>query len=702
MQRKFTFSLVVSSLLAGALYADTNAMSQNSTNAENNATGGGALTDIRTYQLGAVEITAPQQVDFNPTAVVVSRKDIEKTASTNMGHALRFTPGVFFVSNVGRDIIYIRGQDEDQIGYYLDGIPINDGYRRRASSYTYFDSFSTWGLSEISVSKGYTSPAFNALSQGGAINMITGIPTKDLEVDLGYTFIADNENRVNLRLGRNLGDTYFQILYSQMDRKSLNYSYDYAVDLNSLNAFDIPNTQKKFRVLHLKYGWMPNANHDYSVNFRYQKQKFDYWWNWINYDATTLYILGTSRFNDFVSLDSKVYYHMNLNATLDSAKYDDYTTGLVESVKLDFSQNQNLKVGVNVKHDSHKHIDNDLQDMTRVHFQTLNSSAFAEYALKFNDMFRFVLSSSYDRSDGLNIRQRQVTGSGTSKTASEMKKQKNLHMQGWSLQGILYMQPIDPLLLHANVGKKTNLPHIGKLYGDTYGQNAPSSNLRSESAINYELGADFNYKIAELGTMQWGITGFYNDLTDMMISTYTDGSQCENPFTSGGNSYCWQYQNADTGYIYGGEVFIKQGFWADKFVLGANWSYTQRKSYNYDNNGNRISTTEFVSHPRQNINLNVLLAPRKEYDVSLSGSVQTSRYARVGNGTDANPYDYVRIPTVVYFDMIANYYIKENFKLSLGAYNLFDRNYNYSSSQTSAAAGGLPGRRVFTSLEYRY
>lgn len=398
--------------------------------------------------------------------------------------------------------------------------------------------------------------------------MITGIPTKDLELGLGYTFVADNENRVNVRLGRNLGDTYFQILYSQMDRKSLNYGYDYAVDLNALNAFDIPNTQKKFRVLHLKYGWLPNDNHEYSVNFRYQKQKFDYWWNWINYDAATLYLLGTSRFGDFLSLDSKVYYHMNLNATLDSAKYDDYTTGLVESVKFDFSQNQNLKVGLNVKHDSHKHIDNDFKDLTRAHFQTLNSSAFTKYALKINDIFRFVLSGSYDRSDGLSIRQREISGRSPNKTASEMKKQKNLHMQWWSLQGILYVQPIEPLLLHANVGKKTNLPHIGKLYADSYGQNAPSKDLRSESAINYELGADFNYKFDEVGTMQWGVTGFYNDLTDMMISTYVDKSECEAGRDSTA-TYCLQYQNADTGYIYGGEAYAKQGFLGDKLTLGA-------------------------------------------------------------------------------------------------------------------------------------
>lgn len=317
-------------------------------------------------------------------------------------------------------------------------------------------------------------------------------------------------------------------------------------------------------------------------------------------------------------------------------------------------------------------------------------------------MFRFVLSGSYDRSDGLSIRQREITRSGTGKTASEMKKQKNLHMQGWSLQGILYVQPIEPLLLHANVGKKTNLPHIGKLYGDSYGQNAPSKDLRSESAINYELGADFNYKFDELGTTQIGVTGFYNDLTDMMISTYVDKSECE-AGRDGTATYCLQYQNADTGYIYGGEAYAKQGFLGDKLTLGATWSYTQRKSYNYDNNGNRTTTTEFVEHPRQNINLSALIAPRKEYDIALNGSVQTSRYARVNLGTSAAPiYDYVRIPTVVYFDVVANYYLKNNFKLSLGAYNMLDRNYNYSSSSTNASAGGLPGRRVFAGAKYRY
>lgn len=84
--------------------------------------------------------------------------------------------------------------------------------------------------------------------------------------------------------------------------------------------------------------------------------------------------------------------------------------------------------------------------------------------------------------------------------------------------------------------------------------------------------------------------------------------------------------------------------------------------------------------------------------------MQTSRYAQVAlreNNTIIG-YEYVKIPTVVYVDVVANYYLKDNLRLSLGAYNLFDRNYNYSSSTSTASQGGLPGRRVFSSIEYKY
>ncbi len=56
----------------------------------------------------------------------------------------------------------------------------------------------------------------------------------------------------------------------------------------------------------------------------------------------------------------------------------------------------------------------------------------------------------------------------------------------------------------------------------------------------------------------------------MMIEVRTDASNCSYPLGSWTDKYCYQYENADTGYIYGGEAYAKQGFFNDKFVLGAN------------------------------------------------------------------------------------------------------------------------------------
>lgn len=377
--------------------------------------------------------------------------------------------------------------------------------------------------------------------------------------------------------------------------------------------------------------------------------------------------------------------------------YDDYSIGLTETLKFDFNKNQNLKLGIMSKNENHEGRKVTSNRLDR-DWSVLNSSVFTEYALRANDMFRFVVSGSYDRHDGLRV---IIVDSAT----NAKNKQSNKHAWGWTLQGILYFQPVKPLLFHANVGHKTNLPKIRGLYGGLDENYVENENLSSESLMNYEVGGEFNHEFKDFGTTSLGATAFFNDINNAIGSYRVDSSLCSAPNGTVPNQYCLQYQNVDSGYSYGGEVFAKQGFFGDKFTLGANWSYIQRKTYNRDNYGNRTYTTEFTTHPRQNINLSALIAPRKEYDIALNGSVQTSRYAKmpVRDATNAIiDYDYVKIPTVVYADLVANYYLKDNLKLSLGAYNLFDRNYNYTASTTGASAGGLPGRRVFAGFEYNY
>lgn len=146
-----------------------------------------------------------------------------------MAHALRFIPGVFYMPySSGKSSVFIRGFGEEATGFYFDGIPINDIYEGNAAGATDLTPFFAFGLSEIQVSKGYTSPTFSSGKMGGALNMVTSRPKDKLEVRAGYMFIANNEHRINAQVGSNWGNQYFQLTYSYMQRKSLNYSYDYS------------------------------------------------------------------------------------------------------------------------------------------------------------------------------------------------------------------------------------------------------------------------------------------------------------------------------------------------------------------------------------------------------------------------------------------------------------------------------------------
>jgi iron complex outermembrane recepter protein len=694
---------------------------------------------INTYQLGTVEVTAPRQPDENPTVVTVSADDMKKQGSRDAAEALRFTPGVFYMpSNTYPGTVYIRGFTEEETGFYFDGIPINDIYAGNSSGDTDLTPYTTFGLSAIQVSKGYTSPAFSGGKMGGALNMVSSVPVRNLEVNLGYKFIANNEHRINAQVGRNLGNQYFQLTFSRFDRKSMNYSYDYS----GMGPVDIEGTEYKSYMLMGKYGFYIGDNHEYSLNFYHQHAKrgdgvtmFTYPF----YDKTTFYVLGDSKFSDMVSLNSKVWYHMNMNqsagkwsrATANpnttgkaagktrvmvsgwgvavgtvynpdptnydngyywawSGKYNDHSIGITETLKFDFSENQNLKIGFMVKNESHEATDWD-SDYKKRDWQVLNHSYFAEYALRANDMLRFALNASYDRHDGLNVRNRERDDLGKWLPLSHAE---NKHLWGWNLQGIAYFNPVEALTFHANVGHKTNLPKIRGLYSEDEGTFVKNSDLTSESLINYEVGVDFGYVFGSVGTASYGATAYFNDISNMIVTLdVSDNTRC----AAGAN--CIMFDNAYDGYSVGGEVYAKQGFFGDALTLGVNWSYLHRRSSisKSRGEGTKGSDREFTTHPRQNINMLVQIAPSRDYDINLVGSVQTSRYAYVNVAEG-----YVKLPTVVFFDLTTNYRLTKRLSLTAGAYNLFDRNYNYETSYADAVAGGFPGRRVFAGFEYNY
>ena len=658
-----------------------------------------------TYDLGRIERTVTTSPDNNTTVSIITSEDIANNGAQNVAEALRHTQGVFIQSASGprgEPTIGIRGYSTTHIGLFVDGIPVHSIYDRQ----TDWAQFSSFGVSEISVSKGYTSPLYGANTLGGSVNIITSKPLDKLEIYGGYSFISNNEHRLKAQVGSNLGQWYFQVGYDFTNRDSLNLSSNFKpTTLQPHNKKIGSNYQN--HTLRAKVGYEPNENHEYSLNFIYQKgdkggligasgDKQNLW-EWPQYDKITLYVLGNSRFNDMVSLNTKLYYDSFYNilkvvgawngSSIGEAQwaqskitpnqpytstYDDYSLGLIETVDFAFGENIDFKVGLNLKQDTHRNTNE--RTTTSNGFvkekddqRDISTSIFAEYAQRINDWFRFALSGSYDRNDMLKV---------ISKNTSD----KTYSLQGWTLQGILYFDINDYWTIYLNAGKKSKIPTLKDRYSTTWGNRVPNPNIAPESAINYEIGTTFN-----LEATKFSFAAFYNDIREMLISIPATGC------ISG--TGCYKLENAKEGYSYGVEVGVNQGFLDDRINLGLNYTFTERKTTNKKGSSYGVDGSRILDYPNHILNFSFMTTPVKLFDIIAYLTYQSPQWSVDNNDK------YVKNNHIWLVDLKVNLRPIESvpdFQLSLGAYNLFDKNYYYESDYYQA------GRRILLGVEYRY
>lgn len=656
------------------------------------------------YDLGRIERVVTTSPDSNSTVSIVTSEDIANSGAQNVAEALRHTQGVFIQSPSGprgEPTIGIRGYSTIHIGLFVDGIPVHSIYDRQ----TDWAQFSSFGVSEISVSKGYTSPLYGANTLGGSVNVITSKPLDKLELYGGYTFISNNEHRLKAQVGSNLGQWYFQIGYDFTDRKSLNLSSRFKPTQVQPHTTKIGSNYTN-HTLRAKVGFTPNENHEYSLNFIYQKGDkggligasgtSQNLWEWPQYDKITLYVLGNSRFNDMVSLNTKLYYDSFYNilkvvgawngssigntqwaqskitpSTPYTSTYDDYSLGLIETVDFTFGDNIDFKFGVNLKQDNHRNTNE--RTTTNNGFvkekddqRDISTSIFAEYAQRIS-WFRFALSGSYDRNDMLKV---------ISKNTSD----KTYSLQGWTLQGILYFDINDYWTIYLNAGKKSKLPTLKDRYSETWGNRVPNPNLAPESAINYEIGTTFEWE-----STKFSAAVFYNDIREMLIAVAATGCSAEND--------CKKLINAKEGYSYGVEVGLSQGFLDDKITLGANYTFTERKTTNAKGSSYGVDGSRILDYPNHIFNFSFMTTPVRFFDIIAYLTYQSPQW-----DVDSNN-NYVKNNHIWLVDLKVNLRPIESvpdFQLSLGAYNLFDKNYYYGSDYYQA------GRRILLGVEYKY
>lgn len=424
-------------------------------------------------------------------------------------------------------------------------------------------------------------------------------------------------------------------------------------------------------------------------------------WNWGAYDKTTVYLLGRSKLTEKLSLYSRLYYDTsynllkNWNNVYDSL-YDDFSVGGIFTFQIDFTQHNNVKLGLNLKNDNHTNPIDQWALWNRGNatpigrtisynkdiFHDLSTSIFGEYAHRLNDILRFMVSASYDRNDMLYGLSRNLGNATTNYAITEEQKDKNA-LQGGTLQAILYSDWNGSLQSWFNVGHKTTLPSLRQRFSAANGYLTPNPNLQPESAINVELGTklDYDFESVAFSSIKAEVAVFYNDLTNMFVQTKDVSNACPNGVS------CSKFINAKEGYSYGVEVGFMQGFWDDKIKFGANYTYTQKKTTgahftNYD---------RILNYPNHIANAHFSISPIRDLDFILNDSYHSPRWSY--STTTGN---YTQSIDIFLLDLKLNYRIIFGLEASVGAYNLLDYNYYFNAGEY------MPGRRIFAGLEYRF
>ncbi|GEM_PF-2651376 len=660
-----------------------------------------------TYDLGKIEKPNAIKSQSLASSITVSGDEIDERAYQNAADALKAAPGVFVQppsSSRGEPGIGIRGYSATHVGLFVDGIPVHSIYDRQ----TDWGMFAANSLGAIEIQKGFVSPAYGLNALGGAVNLISKKPEKPLEARLRYGFVTNNEHQASVGVGTKQNEWYASADYSFVKRKSLNLSNKFTETPYETDKKNKKNSYYESHTFKAKVGFTPSDEHEYSLNFIYQKGKkgglFNAnsggnWWEWPNYDKMTFYILGNSQLTEKLNLNTKLYYDSFYNKLISTGKlrengtlrggwtggslYDDYTVGLVETLGYQLTKDQLVEVGLNLRQDNHKNTNyNPDGSVTRYgnvesidKLRDVTTSIFAKYSNRLNDIFRFSLSTSYDRNSMSNVFLPQKNGS--------IETRHGQSFDGWTLQGILYAALTDELTLHINAGKKNKLLTLKERYSEPWGGRTRNPNLSPESALNFEFGATFETKDMRF----WGVA-FDNELTDMLSSVPDETNSCV------AGSGCSKLVNVKEGRSYGFEVGGGFEFLGGRVGVGASYAFTRKKVTNEKAGSFAVDGSRVTDYPEHQLNLNAFYKPFESLKFTANFMHQNGIYVVNSDSTK-----FVKNPSISTLELKADFTLSNvpnGLMLSAGVYNVLDRNNRYGDGYFMA------GRRFLVSAEWKY
>ncbi len=610
------------------------------------------------FQLGRVEVFGNETESKNTTVNRVYSNQMLLLDTDNVATAANLVPGVTLSSNGQRneENVYIRGFGPNEVPVFLDGVPIYDPY----FGYPPLAEFTTYGFSEMVISKGFTSVLYGPNTMGGAINLITIKPQKKFECNGGSGYGSGDTYHGYMNFGTNQGKWYMEAggAYENQGDFPLSSSFTptqvqgEGARVNS--GFD--NWQG-----HITLGLTPNDTDQYAITFmRLDEQKEippytgtdpnmrTMYWRWPSWDFQDIHFnSNTAVYNESYVKTTAFYdiYDNNLNSYTNEnyniiqsppgysfmSFYNDYSYGGSIEGGTKLVPHNDIQAAFHFKDDVHRQwetipVQPVTQDQDRTYSWGLQDT------VGFTKRLYSIMGVSYDCLQTVQAPGFPLYSDNT-----------------WNPQIGLFYKIGATGTLHVSVEDKSRLPTLWERYSYSLKPGLPNPGLRPEKATNWEVG----YKGLIGGQLAVEATAFYDNVHDFILDVPTDVA------APGGGVY---FENQNVGHIeFSGIELGLNGQILSHLKGGANYTYLQ-----YVNVDNNLLITN-LPHNKVYAYLQYFM-PVKGW--SMVGSVE---------------YDSQRYSDASYAPAVATAFALVNFKeiyeiypgvqLEAGVNNLFDKNW---------------------------
>ena len=632
----------------------------------------------KVFTAGEITVTGKK----NHGKETVTADDMEKLDKKNIAQAVNLLPGINLGNAGARNegMIYVRGFDMRQVPLYLDGIPQYVPY----DGYVDPNRFITFDLSEITVSKGYSSVLYGPNTLGGAINMVSRKPEKQFEATMNGGIISGHDRIASefaaLNFGSNQGTWYVQGNLSTVNSDFWPLSEQF-IPLPKSKYYEDggkrDNSQTRDFKGGIKIGYTPNSTDEYALSFNAinankgvpvytglnpsNKARF---WKYTDWDKSSLYYIGKTAIGSKSYLKTRAYYdgYYNVLDSYDDATYttqkngftsvyDDKSFGASAELGSELIKDNTLKLAVHEKHDLHREYN---VGQTAKEFEDNTLSLAAENSWTASQNINVILGVRQDFRN--TIKAQDLLGTVISSFPLEDNQATNYQL---AVTGrVTKHQEVT-----GYIARTTRFPTLKDRYSYRFGSALPNPALAPEKSWNYGL----DYSVKPLDDLKFMASIYQSKLSDVI-------QQVDNVAPGG----VYQFRNTGKATYTGFECSAdwKVASWLKAF---GGYGYIDRKN---DSN----PALHFIDVPHNKISGYLQFFLDKSTWALVEAEYNSKRYSTSDGKYSAGSFGLLnlRASTTLY----------NSLSIQAAVENLFDRNYAVSEGYPE------PGRQFVLSVGY--